>query len=62
MGKRHHLFPKNEIVFRIGYEKSFPMRFFILSMTLVVRVKLYNTLAAAKYNQNSKERIYYHEK
>jgi len=31
-------------------------------MTLVVRVNLYNTLAAAKYKQNSKERIYYHEK
>ena len=26
-------------------------------MTLVVRVNLYNTLAAAKYNKNSKERI-----
>jgi len=26
-------------------------------MTLVVRVNFYNTLAAAKSNQNSKERI-----
>ena len=58
MGKRHHHIPRKTKYFhRIGNEKSFPMRFFILTMTLVVRVNLYNTLAAAKYYKNSKERI-----
>ena len=33
------------------------MQYKITTMTLVVRVNLYNTLAAAKYNKNSKERI-----
>ncbi len=58
MGKRHHLFQEKPNSFTALVMKNhFQCGFFILSMTLVVRVNLYNTLAAAKYNKNSKERI-----
>lgn len=33
------------------------MQYKITTMTLIVRANLYNTLAAAKYNKNLKERI-----
>jgi hypothetical protein len=61
-----------EIIFFINCTSSFCFAFILyhktssiatiqtfFTMTLVVRVNLYNTLAAAKYNKNSKERIYY---
>ena len=49
MGKRHHLFQEKLNIFTALVMKNhFQCGFFILSMTLVVRVNLYNTLAAAK--------------
>ena len=34
---------KKRIVSRIGFENSFPMRFFILTPTVIVGVNFYNT-------------------
>ena len=58
MGKRNHLFQEKLNSFTALVMKNyFRCGLFILSMTLVVRVNLYSALAAAKYNQNSRERI-----
>ncbi len=35
-------------IFRIGFEFSNPMRFFVSNTTVIVVVNFYNTLAAAK--------------
>ena len=57
MGKRHHLFQEKPNIFTALVMKNhFQCGFFILSMTLVVRVNLYNTLAAAKTHNKTKEK------